>query len=98
MPISHLHDASDGDYVIFRYSLVEQVAHGVHKNHFSAGPSERLIEFFGYEAQIKTLLVWVPRDASEALCKSLGVAVLASRADFRAASNRIPSSISPFNL
>jgi hypothetical protein len=44
------------------------------------------------------LFVWMPLDAPEPLCKGLGVAMLAPRADFGATANRVPGGVGPFDM
>src|ERR1039458_5788994 len=63
-----------------------------------ARPLEWLGELSWYEPQIKALLVWVAGNAAESFGESLRVAVFASRADFRAAAQRVPGRIRPFDF
>jgi hypothetical protein len=51
----------------------------------------------GYQPKIETLLVRMTFNAPKALRKSFRIAVLATRTDLRAASDRIPRRIRPFN-
>lgn len=77
--------------------LVEEITHGVHENHARATPTRRLGQALGTQGEVETALVGVPANAAEALCKTLCVAVVTTRADFGAASDGIPSGVSPFD-
>jgi hypothetical protein len=97
MPVSSLHhvrnitDERGGDL------LVEQVAHGVDENALPGPPTERLVQLVGHKAKIEALLERMSPHPAESLRKSLGIAMLASRADLRAASDRVPGGVSPLD-
>jgi hypothetical protein len=55
-------------------------------------------ELFGDETEIESLLVWMARDAPEALGERLRIAVLAAGTDLRATAQRVPRRVGPFDL
>jgi hypothetical protein len=55
-------------------------------------------ELFGYEAEIKALLIRVAGNSAKVLRKSLGVAMLAAGTYLRAAPERVPCRVCPFDF
>ena len=98
MPVRYVHDTSYRDDVVIWDGLLKQVTHGVHKDHFGLRPSERIIELFWHETNIKSLFVGVTGNATKAFRKSLSIAVFTTGADFQTPSNGIPRGIGPLNL
>ena len=39
MPVGLGHDGSDGDDVVVRNEIVEEIAHGIYENHFGLPPA-----------------------------------------------------------
>ena len=74
---------------------MKQVAHRVHEHHLWSSPAERLGEFVRNKPQVESLFVGVTLHAAEPLGERLRIAVLASRADLRAAPNWIPGRVRP---
>src|SRR5579872_149972 len=97
MPVRFDHDVCDCFDVVLRDSIVKEVTHGVHKYHFWSSPTERFAELFWNKTQVESLLVWVILHTAKSFSKHFGVAVLASGADLRAATNRIPRRIRPLD-
>src|SRR5260370_25802505 len=60
-------------------------------------PPKWFPKFLRNEPQIKTLLIRMPLDPSEAFRKCLGIAMFTTRTNFRAAPYRVPGCIRPFN-
>lgn len=83
---------------LVRNILVEQVAHRVHEHTPWLAPFERLGQFLRHQPQVEPLLVRMPRHAAPALSKRLGVAMRATRTYLRAATDRVPGGIGPFDL
>src|SRR5207253_6837653 len=98
MPVRPDHHVCDGLDVVIRDSLMKEITHRVHKYHLRCSPTERFAQFFGDKAQIESLLVRMTLHATEPLSKHLSVAVLASGADFCAATNGIPRCIGPLDM
>src|ERR1700722_1380689 len=97
MPAGLHHNPRDFDDVLIRHALLEKVAHRIDEDHLRRLPTEGLVELLGNQPQVKALLVGVPWDPAESLSEGLRITVLAARADFFAASHRIPSGVSPFD-
>jgi hypothetical protein len=58
---------------------------------------QRLLKFLRYESQVEALLERVPWDPAETLSEDLRIAELAARAHLRAAADRVPRRICPFD-
>src|SRR5262249_55598734 len=76
---------------------VEQIAHGIDEDHPRFVPAQRISEFLWDQPEIESPFVGMALDATEPLSEGLGITVLAPRADLRAATDRIPRRIRPFN-
>jgi hypothetical protein len=98
MPIRTRHNSNDTNNKLCRHFAVEQIAHGVDENHARHRPRKWFHELVGHKPEIKPPLVRMAFNTPESFGECLSVAVLAARAYLCATSNRIPSSISPFNL
>ena|SRR5215831_8185272 len=98
MPVRLHHHACDCLDVAIGDGLMKEVTHRVHKYHLGFSPTKWFAEFFGNEAQIESLLIGMTLNTTEPLSKDLSVAVLASGADFRTATNRIPRCIRPLDM
>jgi hypothetical protein len=77
--------------------LVEEVAHRVHEDHPRPAPAQRLLQPRRPEPQVEALFIRVAGDTAEALREGLGVAVRAARRDLRAARDRVPGRLGPFD-
>ncbi len=75
--------------------LVEKVAHAVHEDRPGLLPSHGKVKTLRPEPKIKPLFEVVTGNSTPTLCKDLGIATLATRADLRAARHRIPGRIGP---
>jgi hypothetical protein len=98
VPVGLGHYGGDGNDVIVRNEIVEEIAHGIHKNHLGLTPAQGFGELFGDEARVEALFVGMTLHTSEPFGKSLGVAMFAARADFCAASDGIPGRVGPLDL
>jgi hypothetical protein len=98
MPVGIDHDMNDVVDVVIRHVFLEEVAHAVYEDLPWGRPLERLVQFLGDEAQVEPLLIGMAWYATKAFSEGLGVAMLATRTDFRAAAKRIPGSIGPFDF
>src|SRR5260370_19260336 len=98
MPIGEKHHPTDRLYVFVRNAFVEQVAHGIDKNHPWLPPTKRFCKFVGDQTQVESKFKGVPLHSAESFCKGLCVAVFTSRTHFGAAPDWIPGSIRPLNL
>jgi len=77
---------------------MEEVAHRVHEDPARRRPTDRVAELLRYEPEIEAELKRMTFYAAETFGERLGVAMLAARADLRAAAHRIPRGIRPFDL
>ena len=98
MPIGFDHDLRDSFSVAVRHAGLKQIAHRVDKDQLGRSPGEWLGQLLGNNSKIETLLVWMSFHAAKPLSESLGIAMLAARTDFRAATDGIPGGIGPFDL
>jgi len=76
---------------------MEEVRHAVDEDHPRSFPAKWEVEHFWDGAKVKALFIRVARNSSPTFGKGLRVAVSAAFAHLRAASDRIPGSLSPFN-
>src|SRR5436190_14486590 len=97
MPVRLLHHVENTVHVLEWHLLVKKVAHRIDKYHSWFAPMERLLKSLWAKLQIEPVLEGMPRHPPEPFRESFCITVIAARADFRAASYRIPSRISPFN-
>ncbi len=96
--LARLHDPADLLDVVVGHSLVEQVAHRVDENHLGLRPPQRLGKLLGDELEVEPLLVRMPRHAPEPLGERLGVTMRTPGTDLRAAPDRVPGGVGPFDL
>src|SRR5258706_3883541 len=75
--------------------LVEEIAHGIHKDHAARAPPERLIQPLRTKCKVETCLEWMTWTAAKSFGKALGITVIASGTDLRAASDRVPGGVGP---
>ena len=97
MPVSLFHHVEHTVNVTPRYSLVEQVAHGVNKYLTGAAPTKRLYQTLLSQRKVKPHFKGMTSNATETLGKPLRIAVVAAAGDFGAPSNGIPSRVGPFD-
>ena len=91
MPVSLFHHVEHTVNVTPRYSLVEQVAHGVDEYLTGAAPAKRLYQTILAQRQVKPHFIGMTSHPTETLGKPLSIAVVASAGDLGAPSNRVPS-------
>src|SRR6266446_4910613 len=77
--------------------LVEKIAHGIHEDHARRAPAEWLFQPLRAQGQIEARLEWVTGCTAKPLREALGIAVIASGADLRAAGDGIPGRVSPLD-
>src|SRR3990172_11254452 len=97
MPVRFLHRVEDARDEPRWNVLVEEVAHRVHE--YAAGPlpQTRLLQAFRPEPQVEPELEGVSLNTTKAFRKPLGVAVVATAADLRAARHGIPGCVGPLD-
>ena len=98
MPVGLPHDSGDLQNVAIGNGLVEEIAHRIDEDLSGAFPAKGLRKFLRNQPNVESLFEGMSRNTSKTLCKSLRIAVLTSGADLRAASDRIPRRIRPFDL
>ena len=92
------HDIEDPPDELVGHALMEEVGHGVHEDHLRLFPSERQLKPFGPEPQIEPLFKRMSRHTAKPLGKRLRIAMFAPGTDFRAAGDRIPGRVGPFDM
>src|SRR5262249_49699005 len=98
MPARQVHRRNDSPNIRKWNLLVKQIAHGVDEDHSRLAPSERFRQFLRNKSQVESLFERMSCYAPKSLSEAFSVAVLTARTDLRAATNRIPRRISPFDL
>ena len=98
MPVRFDHHSANRLNVIIRHTILKKIAHRVHKHELWGAPKERLCQFRGDQAKVESLLIRMPFDSAKPLRKRLGIAMLAAGTDLRAAANRIPGRVGPFDV
>jgi hypothetical protein len=89
---------ADDPFNIFLGDLVmEQIAHGVDKDHSRLFPLQGLGKLFRNNANIEAFLEGVSCDSAKTLSKAFCIAILAACADFGAAPHRVPRCVGPFD-
>jgi hypothetical protein len=76
---------------------MEQIAHRIDEDHLRLAPEKRLTHPFGAELKVEAIFKRVASYSSKPFRETLGIAIIAASADFRATRHRIPCRISPFN-
>lgn len=97
MPIGFDHDLRDSFSVAVRHAGLEEIAHRVDEHQLRRPPAKRLSQLLWNKAKIKPLLVRMSLNPTKALGEGLRVAMLASGADFGAATDGVPGSVGPFD-
>ena len=97
VPIGAFHGVEYALDVLRGNVLVEEIAHRVDEDELRTPPVCGLFEAVGAKGQIKAGLERVPLDASEALGKALGIAMVATGADLCAAGNGVPGAVGPLD-
>src|ERR1035438_1240858 len=97
MPISLAHDLCDLQNVTIRNGFVEKVAHGINKYFPWTLPAKWLLNLLRDQANIESLFKRMSWNTTKSLRKSFCITVLASGADLRAATYRIPRCVRPFD-
>lgn len=98
VPVRCFHGGEHLVHVIEGHALVEQVAHGVDENHARLFPRKRLFETGRSKRQVEPRLERVALHAAKPFREPFRIAVVATRADFRAARDRIPRRVGPFDF
>jgi len=97
VPVRLSHDLECLMNEVFRYSLVEEVAHAVDKNPPRLCPPKRKRELVRMEGYGKSISVARVAHRLKPSCQALGIAVFAPWADLRAPGDRVPGSIRPLD-
>jgi hypothetical protein len=98
MPFGRDHHAADCFDISVGNAGLEEIAHRIHKHELWRAPEEGFGQFLRDQTQVEPLLVGMPLHAAKPLRECLGVAMLAAGADFRAAADRVPGRVGPFNV
>jgi len=77
--------------------LMEDVTHGVHKDHARLRPSKRRLQEVVMECHRESASIPGHPHRLKTLGESFGITVLAALADLGAPSHRIPGHLGPFN-
>lgn len=80
------------------YPFMEKITHRVDENLARATPVKRLVEALRPQGQVESAAERVTRYPSEALRQTLGIAVVASRADLGTAGDRVPGGVGPLDF
>src|SRR6266436_958604 len=97
VPRCALHRIEDAIDKILGNVLMEKVAHGIHEDHAGRAPAERLLQPLRTQSQIEASLEWMTRSTTKSFREALSIAVIASGADLRAASDGVPGRVSPLD-
>ena len=76
---------------------MEEVAHRIDEDELGTPPLHGLFEAFRAKGQVEARLERVSLNAAKTLRKTLGIAMVATGANLRAAGDRVPSAVSPLN-
>lgn len=76
---------------------LEEIAHRIDEDELWTPPLHGLFETLGAKGQVEARLERVSLDATKTLRKALGLAMVATGANLRAASDRVPSAVSPLD-
>jgi hypothetical protein len=77
--------------------MVEEVAHGVDKDHSWFLPLQRFRKLLWNKTDVEALFEGVSRDSAKSLSKSLRIAIFAASADLATAAHRVPRCIRPLD-
>ncbi len=91
MPVGQRHHFTNLFDVFVRHALMKQVAHRIHKYHAWICPLQRICQSFWGCAEVESQFVRVSFYTPKSFGEGLGIAMLAPRAEFRAATNGVPS-------
>ena len=97
MPRGLLHGAEDLSDEGEGNLLVEKVAHAVHEDRAGLLPCERQFQTLWPKSEVEALLEVVAWNATPALGKNLGIAMLAAGTNLRTTCDRVPGRIRPLN-
>ena len=89
MPIGALHRVEYALNVLGGNILVEEIAHRIDEDELWTPPLHGLFEAFGAKGQVEARLERVSLDATKTLRKALGIAMVTTGANLRAAGNRL---------
>jgi len=96
VPVSALHSVTHARDKLVRDFFMEQITHRVNEDHTRLAPAQRLFETLRTQRQIKAVFKRMASGSTKAFRETLGIAMVAPGADFRAARYRIPRRIRPF--
>jgi len=78
--------------------FVKQIAHRIHKDQSRLTPGLGQIDDIFVERNFEAVMISSIAHRLEAQSQTLGIAILATSADLRAAGDRIPRRLCPFNV
>ena len=97
MPVGPTHHVEDLEDEFIRHSAVKKVAHRVHENGLRFFPLERKFQGALVEGRDEAIRVIRLAHRLESQSHPFRVAMLATRADLRAARERVPRGFRPLN-
>jgi hypothetical protein len=97
MPLGCSHHLKYTLYVGQRHVVVKKIAHRVDENRLRLLPPERELKSIGVQRQSKPIRIFLLPHFLQAIRHSLGITVIASRAQCIAPRRRIPSGLCPLN-
>src|SRR5580658_8991826 len=77
---------------------MEEVAHGVHKDHAGFCPAQGFSEFVRDQTEVEPLFVRVAGNSAKAFRECFCIAVFTTWTDFCAAAQWVPRSVCPFDF
>src|SRR6266404_342009 len=97
MPVSGSHCFKYAMDELKRYAVLKKIAHRVHENQLGRLPPQRNLQRMFMECQCKAIAVVLLAHCFQTKRKPLGVAALTAWANLRAAGQRIPCCLGPFD-
>src|SRR5262249_35622081 len=97
VPVCAGHHVKDVMDILCRHRFMEQIAHAIYENALRSTPAEGEAELIRMKSQCETITVPGVAHRAQPNGQALRVAVLAARADLRAAGHRIPGGVGPFD-
>jgi hypothetical protein len=97
VPVCFHHRAENGRYEMIGNVTVKEVRHRIDKDSAWLSPAKRQFQALGPEPEVEPLHKGMTPHSSKSFGESLGIAVIATRANLRATRHRVPACVGPFN-
>jgi hypothetical protein len=97
VPVCSLHGVKYLGDMVSRHLFVKELAHGIDKGEPRLRPCKRLNEPLGAQGEIEAAFERMAGHAAEAFRKPLDISVISTRANLRAAGDRVPCGIGPLD-